>query len=107
MKVTPPFLFGEPRRRLLSTETQNIQRAARKGGVPLGTTDGGRQEEGNATLARQEIALQLVAKDGHFSSGNFQAHEAMIGIEKELNLDVGCGDAQAVIRLALGAYRSG
>src|ERR1700731_727553 len=50
---------------------------------------------------------RLLADDGNFGVRNFQAHEAVIAIEQEKNFEVGGGDFQAFIGLAVGTGGSG
>jgi hypothetical protein len=49
----------------------------------------------------------LVAENGNFCGRDFEAHEAVIGIEEELHLDVGSGDAQSVVGFSFGADGTG
>src|SRR5258708_38955614 len=47
-------------------------------------------------------AMGLLADDGDLGVRNFQAHQAVIAIEKEKNLEVGGGDLEAFAGLAVG-----
>ena len=48
----------------------------------------------------------LVADDGDFGVGDFQAHQAMIGVEQKKNRKVGSGDFESLIGFAIRAGRA-
>src|SRR5216684_364128 len=50
---------------------------------------------------------RLLADDGNLGVRNFQPHEAVIAIEQKKNLEVGGGDFQAFVSLAVGTGGSG
>ena len=47
--------------------------------------------------------VRLLADDGDFGVGNFQAHQAVIAVEQKKNLEVGSVDLEAFVSLAVGA----
>src|SRR5207244_10032737 len=48
------------------------------------------------------VENQLLANHGHFGVGNFQAHQPVMVIEQNKNLQVGSADFEAFVGFALG-----
>ena len=54
------------------------------------------------SVLRRYKGIKLIAKDGYFGGGHFQAHQAVIRIEEQEYLEIGRRDAQAVVGFAVG-----
>ena len=54
------------------------------------------------SMLRRYKGIKLIAKNGYFGSGDFQAHQAVIRIEEQEYLEIGRRDAQAVVGFAVG-----
>lgn len=63
------------------------------------------RETGTPSLCLRKGSL--LADDGGFGRGDFQTHEAMVGVEVENDLDIAGRDFQAFVGFAFGGESSG